>query len=44
MEVSKIETETKVRLRLNGKEVINNKLETDYLVLDEQPGLVTQNK
>ena len=29
MEVSKIETETKVRLRLNGKEVINNKLETE---------------
>ena len=44
MEVFEIGTETKVRLRLNGKEVINNKLETDYLVLDEQPGLVTQNK
>ena len=44
MEVSKIETKTKVRLRLNGKEVINNKLETEYLVLVEQPGLMTQNK
>ena len=44
MEVSKIETKTKVRLRLNGKEVINNKLETEYLVLDKQPGIVTQNK
>ena len=44
MEVSKIETETKVRLGLNGKEVINNNLETEYLVLDKQPGIVTQNK
>ena len=35
MEVSKIETETKVRLRLNGKEAINNILETEYLVLGE---------
>ena len=32
---SKLGTETKVRLRLNGKEVINNKLETGYLVLDK---------
>ena len=44
MEVFEIETETKVRLRLNGKEVINNKLEIEYLVLDKQPGIVTQNK
>ena len=44
MEVFEIGTETKVRLRLNGKEVINNNLETEYLVLDEQPGIVTQNK
>ena len=44
MEVFEIETETKVRLKLNGKEVINNKLGTEYLVLDEQPGIVTQNK
>ena len=46
MEVFEIETETKVRLRLNGKDnkQINNKLETEYLVLVEQPGLVNQNK
>ena len=35
VEVFEIGTETKVRLRLNGKEVINNKLETEYLVLDK---------
>ena len=35
VEVFEIGTETKVRLRLNGKEVINNNLETEYLVLDE---------
>ena len=44
MEVFEIGTETKLRLRPNGKEVINNNLETEYLVLDEQPGIVTQNK
>ena len=37
MEVFEIGTETKVRLRINGKDnkQINNKLETEYLVLDE---------
>ena len=37
MEVFEIGTETKVRLRLNGKDnkQINNKLEIEYLVLDE---------
>ena len=35
VEVFEIGTETKVRLRLNGKEVINNKLEMEYLVLDK---------
>ena len=46
VEVFEIGTETKVRLRLNGKDnkQINNKLETEYLVLVEWPGLVNQNK
>ena len=35
VEAFEIGTETKVRLRLNGKEVINNKLEMEYLVLDK---------
>ena len=35
MEVFEIGTETKVRTRLNGKEVINNNLKTEYLVLDK---------
>ena len=37
MEVLEIGTDTKLRLRLNGKDnkQINNKLETEYLVLDE---------
>ena len=40
MEVFEIGTETKVRLRLNGKDnkQIDNKLETEYLVLDEWLG------
>ena len=37
MEVFEIGTETKVRLRINGKDnkQTNNKLEIEYLVLDE---------
>ena len=37
VEVFEIGTETKVRLRLNGKDnkQTNNKLEIEYLVLDE---------